>query len=209
MSSPFEKLSLHPIHYFDVTWDLMQLKPKTALKSARYLVPSLEEVTGEAPFAELYMAWEREGLHLLVDVQKKIDSCFFPNYEAGDSFELFIDTRALKSAGFPHKFCHHFLFLPEAVEGIDRREIIRFRTEDAHAPCDPDELQLKVSRGRDSYSMEIFIPSSCLNGYEGEKIGFTYRLNRPEYTSQHFNLLSEEFTIGQNPALWSTAELKK
>lgn len=208
MMNPFEKLSLAPIHYFDVTWECREFKKKAKLESEAYLVPSLEEVTGEEPFASLYMAWTKEGLHFLLKAEKAIESTFFPSYESGDSLELFIDTKCVKQAGFPHKFCHHFIFLPEAVEGVDRREVTRFRTEDAHPHADPDDLQLKIVSDKAYYKMEIFIPASCLTGYEAGKIGFTYRVNRPEYVSQHFNLLSEEFNIAQNPALWSNVHLR-
>jgi hypothetical protein len=123
-----------------------------------------------------------------------------------------IDTRDVKTAGFNTRFCHHFFFLSEPVEGLVAGEITRFRTEDTHELCDPQDLKVISSRKKNSYTMNLFIPGSCLYGYDPDqfnRLGFTYRLNRAHGFPQHFSVVSEDYQIEQQPSLWSSLRLIK
>lgn len=140
----------------------------------------------------------------------------FPNFQAGDSVELFFDTRDVKTSGFNTKFCHHFYFLPEAIENegeaIQAGEATRFRTEDVHELCSPQLLEVKTTKGGKEVKMDIFIPKECLHGYDPslfERLGFTYRINRASGSHQFFTANGEDFTIEQQPSLWASIKLIK
>lgn len=173
-------------------------------KISRYQIPSLSKLFQEEVFAEVYAAWEETGLHVLVDATVSEISVQYPNIQNGDSIELFVDTKNVKSAKIPHRFCHHFFFLPERIEGVLCKEITRFR-EDAHPLCSEEDLECRVEKKRRGYIANIFIPASCLFGYQMEKnahIGFAYRINRQAASAQHFVLQSEHMDIASHPYLW-------
>ena len=121
-----------------------------------------------------------------------------------------IDTRDLKSAGFNTRFCHHFYFLAQAVEGQQAGEITHFRTEDRHPLCDSQALECQIKSSSKDYILQIFIPSQCLYGYDPkqfDRLGFTYRINRVGGHPQHFTVVSEEYQIDQQPSLWGSLRL--
>lgn len=208
-----EPLSLNPIHFFAVSCDCKYLPPKEHFPSrSQYALPSTQPLTGEAAFAKVSMGWNEEGIGLQIEVNHPATHASYPKVEGGDSVELFFDTRDLKTAGFNTRFCHHFFFLPEAVEGIVAGEKTHFRTEDSHPLCDPKELECKADLKKKAYTLKIFIPSSCLHGYDPkqfDRLGFTYRINRYGRDPQHFSVLTKEYQIDQQPSLWGSVKLIK
>lgn len=208
---------LAPVNFLRLTVDCQHAAghslPDTSKKEGkRFLLPNTSALCSEEHFADVAMGWNSEGLLFTIDVHQRYQNVSYPEITEGDSVELFIDTRDIKSSGFNTRFCHHFYFLPEAMSGHQAGEITRFRTEDAHTHCDPQELVVKAHLKSNSYQLNIFIPSQCLHGYDPEqvnRIGFTYRINRPDGPPQHFSALTEEFQIEQQPSLWSSVRLMK
>ncbi|MFQ5729983.1 MAG: sugar-binding protein, partial [Waddliaceae bacterium] len=158
------------------------------------------------------MGWKKEGIEFLFKVDKKFEEAFYPDVVRGDSVEIFIDTRNVKTSGYNTRFCHHFFFLPEAVEGHQAGELTHFRTEDVHELCDPSELKIKAQVKTNQYTLHIWIPRECLYGYDPEpfdRLGFSYRINRPYWESQHFSVVTEDYQLEQQPSLWSSLRLVK
>lgn len=213
---PDEIASLSPINFFQLSFECLRLPQSkggpfklTEKLFDRYKIPSTESLTGEGSFAEAAIGWDVDGLEALIHVQEPFIEASYPNVSSGDSVELFIDTRDIKTSGHNTRFCHHFFFFPEALDGRHAGELTRFRTEDSHELCDPNELLVKASIKKDSYTLQIFIPSLCLHGYDPEqykRLGFTYRINH-EGESQHFSVLTSEYQIEQQPSLWSSVKL--
>lgn len=207
-----ESITLLPINYFALECDCHFLSPNEKLVQNRFKLPSTAELNCEEPFADVYMGWDEGGLSFAVVVKQPLEESCFPRSEEGDSVELFIDTRDIKSAGFNHRFCHHFVFLPLEVDGIHAAEITNFRTEDTHELCNPQDLEVKVSEKKRSYQMEIRVPAKCLHGYDAaqcDRLGLTYRINRVRGEPQHFSLHSAEYQVDQNPSQWSRIRLIK
>lgn len=213
-----EFIPLTPINFFQISADCLYLPPfkgKDFPTMASALVqkmklPDTSSLCGEESFAQMSLGWNEEGLEAFVRVNNPLKRVFHPDIERGDSIELFIDTRDVKTSGFNTRFCHHFFFLPEAVEGHIAGEITRFRTEDAHPLCDAQDLKVKSSIQRSGYTLNIFIPSHCLHGYDPNqfnRIGFAYRINRADGFPQHFTVVSEDFPIEQQPSLWGSLKL--
>lgn len=208
-----ETFSLSPINFFQISAPCHYvdgfLNPRNFSK---FLLPDTSTLTGEQHFADLALAWNHEGISALVDVKVPFKHVEMPNVTKGDSIELFFDTRDVKTSGYNTRFCHHFFFLPELIEGVAAGEITRFRTEDVHELCNGQDLQVKAQMSRNYYTVNIFIPTQCLYGYDPDqfdRLGFTYRINRSHGSAQHFSVLTEEYQLEQQPSLWSSLRLVK
>jgi len=209
-----EELTLAPVNFFQISCDCLSIAPPfpklSKQKGEKYLLPDTTYLCAEESFANVHMGWNKEGIELYVVIDQKLQSSLYPEVTKGDSVELFFDTRNVKTSGFNTRFCHHFVFLAEAADGVQALELTRFRTEDAHELCDPKELKVKTIVSKDGYSMQIFIPSTCLVGYDPDQftqLGFNYRINRFKGDPQHFSAITDEYKIEQQPSLWGSVKL--
>ncbi len=191
---------VEPVHFFALQLPCLQTTKKSLEKQHR--LPALEQLYGEKFFATVSLGWHKEGIAICVK-SPSLKTSHFPDIQAGDSVELFFDTRDVKTTGYPTRFCHHFFFLPDGQAG----EITRVRTDDAHPLCDPELLKAKC----DGKEMTIWIPKEALFGYEPaqfKRVGFTYRINRTDKFPQYFTISDEDFAIEKHPAFWASMELK-
>jgi hypothetical protein len=166
---------------------------------------------GEDHFADVALAWNEGGIEVQVQVHQPFEGAFYPKFEEGDAVELFIDTRDLKEAGFPTRFCHHFLILPQEVQGVRALELTRFRNEDSHPLCDPEAIDVKAEMTSREYTLRISLPAEILYGYDPktfDKMGFTYCIHRPKRESQHFSVSSKYVQVAQYPSLWASTQLR-
>ncbi len=205
--------SLAPVNFFQLSANCLYASPMPwpALTS-KYLLPDTSALCAQTHFADVALAWNQEGVAAQASVNAPFHRSSHPDPTRGDSVELFLDTRDVKSSGFNTRFCHHFFFLPEPCEGHMAGELTRFRTEDAHELCDPNELKVKAQFKRASYVIQIFIPAQCLYGYDPDqfdRLGFTYRINRAGGEAQHFSVSADDYQIEQQPSLWSSLRLIK
>lgn len=217
MSDDDDLIGMAPVDFFfSKEVDCHQLassaqKGFTKESAQKYLLPPLGEVWGEECFAEVSMGWLFAGLFFYVQVQQPDPLIVkYPDFREGDSIELFIDTRALASAKTTHRFCHHFYFLPELFEGRSKGECTRFRTEDTHPLCSEEQLECTMKTSANGYTASIVIPNECLVGYDpqvGAKLGFTYRINRPQMPGQHFAMANDHPRIDTMPCLWAKLKL--
>lgn len=207
-----DPFALNPVQFFAIACDCLSIPKNEQVPSlTTHLLPSTHRLTGEEAFAKVAIGWNEEGIGVQIQVNQVASASFYPEIERGDSIELFIDTRDMKSSGFNTRFCHHFFFLPQALDGITKGEKTHFRTEDRHPLCDFQELYCQTQLKKKEYQMKIFIPSQCLYGYDPKqfnRLGFTYRINRHGGDSQHFSVISHEYQIDQQPALWGSLLLK-
>jgi len=200
-----------PIDFFAFTCDVHEGEWKKPLKK-KHTLPEFSELLFEDPFAKVLLGWNQKGLLFEVSVTKPFEECFFPDFRKGDSIELFIDTRDLKSAGFLTRFCHHFVILPTPIDEVHAQEVTAFRSEDQHEICDPEKIGVKGEFGRRSYRLQIVLPSECLHGYDPsafDRLGFAYRINGVGRDPQHFALSSEYLAIENIPSRWASLSLVK
>ncbi|MBS0656312.1 MAG: hypothetical protein JSR46_11090 [Verrucomicrobia bacterium] len=202
-----------PAYFFSAELDCQHHPDAGPLpRSKKFQLPELSKLYNEASFALVGMGWQSQGLmwRFEVAVENGV-TVAYPEIRQGDSIELFIDTRDLKTARTTHRFCHHFFFLPEAVEGLFCGEISRFRTEDSHPLCKSEEIEYRVEPVATGYVADIMIPKECLVGFdpsECNRIGFSYRVNRSKGTSQQFAFSSELTALERHPYLWTTLHLR-
>ncbi|HSX37246.1 MAG TPA: hypothetical protein VLE95_00260 [Chlamydiales bacterium] len=210
--SLFEDLpALSPVQFFglsaDCNYSTQHLKP-----NKMFLLPSTEDLLCEEAFADVYTSWNVDKLCFYISVEVPFQNIGDGDFRKGDSVELFIDTRDLKTKGIVSRFCHHFVFFPVMVQNFLGREVTRFRGEDIHRLCHPEDLQVTADIYGRSYSLSIEIPSACLHSYDPlsfPRLGFTYQINRTEGAPQHFAVSSKEYVIEQHPATWGTLKLIK
>lgn len=215
-----EFASVTPVNFFQVSADCLSLPGEGAESFPylnkktykKYLLPDTSVLCSESSFAEIAMGWSIDGLEFYIDIDSLFSKSVYPEITSGDSVELFIDTHDVKTSGFNTRFCHHFFFLAEGVDGCFAGELTRFRTEDSHPLCETSDLKVRVLNQASCYSLNIFIPKNCLHGYEPEqfdRLGFTYRINRTQGFPQHFSVVTDDYNIEQQPSLWGTIKLKR
>lgn len=209
-------LNINPINFFQINLELhfIETEPFSSLGKRlyheKYRLPDLSSLCGDHSFSEVYLGWSQEGIALHTLVHEQFRRCSYPEVSKGDSVEVFIDTRDIKTSGFNTRYCHHFFCLPEEVENHQAGELTHFRTEDSHDWCKNEDLLVKATLYDESYSVTLFIPAHCLVGYEPahfDRIGFAYRINRFLGEPQHFCVSSHEFQVEQQPSLWGSMKL--
>lgn len=208
----FEDLpALSPAQFFGVSANCYYCKGELRPEKS-FLLPSTSELLSEESFADVYAAWSHERLAFYFVVKVPFQNFKESDFQKGDCIELFIDTRDLKTKGVVSSFCHHFLFHPVEVQNFYGREITRFRNEDVHRLCHPEDLNVKAVQHHDSYHLAIDIPAHCLHKFDPisfARLGFTYRINRTGAPPQHFAVSSEEYVVESHPATWGTLRLEK
>ncbi len=200
---------LAPIHFFCLHVEVPYGKKVPPKKS---LLPDTTELLGEDCFADMGMTWHEEGLFIRMHAHKKFEEVSYPKFSEGDALELFFDTRNLKEAGFPTRFCHHFLILPQEVQGVRALELSRFRGEESHPLCDPEKIEVLFRESSKEYFLDLHFPAEILHGYDPQvcdRLGFTYTVHRFKGNPQNFAVSSDYVSIAQNPSLWASCELKK
>jgi hypothetical protein len=209
-SLDFEDLpAISPLHLFAISVPCFYMKEFGLPKSA-YLLPTNDVLTGGRSFAEVYAAWNEGALYFHFEVNAPFQVSDVNDFRKGDSIELFIDTRDLKTKGIVSRFCHHFVFFADPCIG---KEVTRFRGDENHPLAISEELTVSSQTSkRGKYTVSIEIPSSSLYGYnptEVAKVGFTYRINRGELPPQYFVSSGEESSIEQHPMIWGSLILEK
>lgn len=182
---------------------------KKKIHSSDYL-PNMSGILNEDSFADVALLWSLQGLRVHVEVDKPLENVLFPKYREGDSIELFFDTRDLKTVQSVTCFCHHFVFLPEEIDGVKVHEVTRFRSDESHELADPSHFVIQTEVSRKSYSMDIHIPKQALHAYDPKTfkhLGFAYRINRAKGDPQHFAVSSRFFSLEKHPELWASLTL--
>lgn len=204
--------SISSLVFFDVTVACCHIGQSKLIVHNKFKLPDLASYLDEDEFAHVYAAWHEDKMHFHVEVDGPFEKGDFNDFHKADSVEIFIDTRNLKQKTTLGRFCHHFVFFPEKVEGAYGHEFTRFRGDDVHTLCKPTELQVESIVRPNSTTLDIVIPASCMHGYspkEFPKIGFSYRINKKDAEPQHFSNTSKEVQFEKNPSLWATLECKK
>lgn len=193
MSVLKELRPIPPSAFFEVRGRIPKAEKKKQFKKGR--LADTTGLTGEGKLVTVALLWSPVGIY--VELSSKLE------IEAGDTFELFIDTRDLKTSNVITRFCHHFIFDLENETG---REATRFRGEDQHELAETELLGIKT----DPKGALITLPKEVLHGYdplEFQRLGLAFRFKKKNGEKQHYNLSSDHFNIEKHPALWASMEL--
>lgn len=202
---------LAPIHFFRLQTEVKQrAKASSQLLGKEHRLPDTSDLLGEDHFADIGLAWHDSGIFIHAHVHKKFEEANYPKFTEGDALELFFDTRDLKEAGFPTRFCHHFLILPQEVQGVRALEMTRFRSDESHPLCNPDKIEISFKESSREYFLDLYFPAEILHGYDPrsfDRLGFSYTLHRPKGPAQNFAVSSDYVSVAQNPSLWASCRL--
>ena len=186
-----------------------------------YRIPDLMvldagSASADLAFADLWMAWNEDGLYLALDVAGNPSPEVLPKRPlAGDSLQVWLDTRDVRDAHRASRYCHHFYFAPGGG-GRSRRKPLagqfRIRRARSHGKiCDPSLLGVASRVSESGYRMEIHIPADAMTGFDPEentRLGFTYLL-RDHKLGRQFWTADEPLPVAYDPSLWGTVELVK
>ena len=178
---------------------------------AHSLVPELVSVAGKEPFAEMFMAWNDDGLYFAIQVKGKSNLEVQPRRPLrGDGLQIWVDTRDVRTAHRASRYCHHFCFLPKGgSKGAVGRQLRIRRARAQGRLCEPGKLSVASRILKTGYRMEIHVPASVLTGFDPEensRLGFTYLLKDKKLGRQAWS--SEEvLPVAYDPSLWGTADL--
>lgn len=189
--------------FFDLHFDL-NFSTAKSIDSNTFLLKNMARLLEQDAFCKCYAAWSPKGL--------RFDFVSSNTFVKGDQILIAIDTRDLKTAHMIHKHCHLFRYTfdektPTFVEITHFR-----RREDSHELCDPTQLETGFSKGLRKQSVQLFIPSSCLVGFDParfDRLGLHYALEKKLGKRQDFSLSHEIWAPLSNPSLWPTMHLTK
>jgi len=181
--------------------------------SDAYRLPDLAAMDGTPGYAEVYMAWDEQGLYFAVKVdgKKKVESHPKRPWK-GDALFLWVDTRDVRDALRAGRFCHHFLVMP--LGGGRGRSAKAWQTRihraREQAPiCDESLLSVASRIKTNGYTLELAIPAEALNGYdpaECSRLGFTYFMTDINHGQQQWNV-PPHLPFGHDPSTWAAIEL--
>lgn len=178
-----------PLCFFDAKIAIPQ-KKKGKFNSS-HLLPNYEDLNDSEHFAEVYMAWDEEGLDFQFVVNQPFQMATYPDYQRKDCIELFIHTRSESMSRYFNKFSHHFLVFPVKVSGIHGMEITKFRGEDQHELCLPERLKVEADLEKKRYLVNVTLSKNELYGFDpqiAQEIRVNYRIHRYQNEPQIFFL---------------------
>lgn len=180
-----------------------------------YRLPTLGELEGVPPFAELSMAWSEAGLAcaLVVRGKRQPPWCRESRPEDSDGLQMWIDTRDVHTVHRATRFCHSFLFLPGTFDLFGNQPLAQgvpiHRAREHPRPVRAEHLRVRARREPTGYQLEAFIPAACLTGYDPDehpRLGFTYAVYDRELGVQTLSV-DPSLPFQEDPSLWATLEL--
>jgi hypothetical protein len=209
-----EEIEILPGHLLKLSLDCKYVKKEKmhTFLPADYYLPDTSPLFNEEHFADVALGWNEEGLSVSLYSHQKFQGVDFPKFEEGDSLNLFIDTRNVKTSAFNTRFCHYFVILPKELEGVWAFEHTHFRGVEKRALADPTLIKVEAKFSKTSYQVHVVLPQEVLHGYDvlsSNHLGFTYTITRPYDVPQNFSCSAKDFKIEETPSLWASLSLVK
>ncbi len=178
-------------------------------------LPQTALLDGKAPWAEVRVAWNPNGLAVAVEADGNLAALADDDRPDGlYAVQLWIDTRDTRDVSRATRFCQRFEALLTGNKGksslgvtVSPREIARAIA--SPPPADPASIAAKAERTKKGWRLELFFPAASLHGFDSEtnrRLGFAYQVTDPERPDEFLGV-GREFPVAENPSLWSTLEL--
>lgn len=200
-----------PCRYRRTIWSAAGVKLEET-----HRIPSLGELDGQKPYADVRAAWNGTGLTFSVQVVGKKSSlwCRGTRLEESDGLHLWIDTRDTRNIHRASRYCHRFVFLP-AGDGPQYQSPVAGwlpinRAKDNPKPVPSGSLQVRSLVQAGGYQLQAHVPASALTGFDPQehpRLGFCYAVVDRELGWQIFNMGSE-FPFAEDPSLWGSLVLE-
>jgi hypothetical protein len=181
-------------------------------------LPDFKELEGRAPWAQVRLGWNLQGLGLMVLAEGVSESQLAPDRPEGFAeVQFWIDTRDTRDVSRATRFCHRYVArLKLAVAGTKRKLKVSIRQQPiaravADAPLCPSEIiASRAELNRSGWVLEVFLPAAAMNGFDPEsnrRLGLAYQV-ADHVRDDQFLGVARDFPIGENPSLWATLELR-
>ena len=183
----------------------------------KYMAPSLVELEDDEPFADVYWAWNEDGLFVAFDVPNRRGPlrCDPTQWWKKDGVRICVDTRDARDIKRATRFCHFFYVLPVGGGPKHKQPIVgqhrMSRAKEPSPQVDVTRIRVAAQVRRNGYSLEMAIPASCLNGWdpvEHRRIGVFHKIKDTCRGSQHLTV-SDELGWNVDPSTWATGVLVK
>lgn len=181
----------------------------------QYALPPMCTIDGQAPFGQVYGAWNEGGLYVGCRVEGKTRAvkCDPANFRNSDCLRVMTDMRDTRDIRRASRFCQHFYFLP-AGGGAKGREACGGSAKIARAMQDapavsPSDLLVASVVSKGGYSITAHVPARVLAGFdpvENPRIGFYYMLEDTELGQQALTI-GDDLNWWIDPSTWGTAAL--
>lgn len=184
--------------------------------SAEYSLPDMGLLAQGSNAGSLRVGWHDLGMAFQLEIVGRTSRprCDYGTVLTSDGLQLWIDTRNTQNIHRASKFCHHFAFLPCGASR-DRatpmgKQIPIARAREEATLCDSRLLLTASDIRADGYTLRVWIPAECLNGYAADSnphLGFYFMIRDHELGDQYLSI-GAEFPFDQDPSLWWTMDLK-
>jgi len=198
----------YPIHFVDqikVDGNLSAWPDETKLAGFAAL-------EGVESFADVYAAWNNDGLYLGVDVQGRSApfQCKPSQFWKGDNVRLCTDMRNTRDIKRASRYCQQFYFLPSG-SGKDENQPVagasRIHRATEHAPIPADELlSVACVKTKTRYTLEAHVHADALHGWdpnEHPRIGLFIMVEDTELGQQPLTV-GDELNWHIDPSMWAT-----
>ncbi|MBN2447968.1 MAG: hypothetical protein JXO22_14650 [Phycisphaerae bacterium] len=180
----------------------------------KYMLPSLAELDEEC-FADVYAAWNADGLVLAFDVPERHArlQSDTTHWWKQDGLRICVDTRDARDLRRGTRFCHFFYVLPTGGGPDQSAPVVAShrlsRARENPPAVDTSKIKVAVQRQRGRYAIELFLPAACLHGWdpaEHERIGIYYKIKDLQHGVQHLTV-TDDFGWNADPSTWASALL--
>jgi hypothetical protein len=182
--------------------------------SASLFVPST--LNRAASPISLKMAWNSEGLGILLEVRGKTlpPAGRRSDLKNSDLAAFFVDTRHTANVHRATEYCTSCIVLP-SDEDADDRPSIQFpdiaQQRSVRRDRNEDKCRLQTTNHADGYSLEVWLPAMLLPGFHEiadiGHLGFYCVVNDTEVGAIPFSI-GDDFPVGHDPSTWIQLELK-
>lgn len=127
--------------------------------------------------SEFFVDFQWTDEFLLFCLREKSDLLFhvsWPDYQKKDALHFFIDTRPSLKVRTLQRHCHEFLLLPEAVDGVQTKEITKFHGYDIRPLIRENVIQVSNELQKKERCYHIKIPHEALFGFDEEVKEFSF-----------------------------------
>ena len=183
----------------------------------KYAAPRLYEIDDDAPFADVYWAWNEHGLIAAFHVYERtgLPQCDTQHWWTKDGLRLCVDTRDARDIRRATRHCRFFYFLPTGGGPRKKSPVVgthrMSRAKEAAPTIDLSLIKTGVYMDRHSYTMEVAIPAACLTGWdpaEHPRIGIFYKVKDMRLGSQNLTV-TDDLGWNMDPSTWATGVLTR
>ncbi len=141
----------------------------------KYILPQFNSLEGKAPPFEVRMAWDESGLGLSFSVsgKKRPLDCRVPMTDAGDSIQLWLDTRDMRQVHRATRSCHQFALFPTGG-GRKLNEAVIVPVPIHLAKENPKNMDssryfIRGTIAPKTYTVECFFPAESLTDFRPDE----------------------------------------